>query len=390
MTCVIFGAGKIARGFIAHLLYLSGIRFVFVEKNQALVELINQKKRYCINVMGNSDKNICIDNVSALGYIQENEIVELILDSDAIFTAVGGKNLIDTASIIAKGICKKIDKKEKLNIITCENWKQPALCLKNEILKYLSDNYLKEFDLYIGITEAVVMRSAIEPDKCSLIEDPLLVNVQNFWELPVNASDMVSGFPNILGVRAISSFEGFLEKKFYTYNAANATVSYLGALLGYKVLSKAAKDERVIKVLDGVYSETSSALCKKYGFSNEEQKEFVKGSKMKLQDETITDYIERNARDPIRKLSCDDRLIGPARMAIEYDILPCNLCIAIAAAIYYENAEDESSNTLKKMREIQGVDTVLDRVCKIDINGILGKLIKYKIELLKLKGWINE
>ena len=181
MTCVIFGAGKIARGFIAHLLYLSGIRFVFVEKNQALVELINQKKRYCINVMGNSDKNICIDNVSALGYIQENEIVELILDSDAIFTAVGGKNLIDTASIIAKGICKKIDKKEKLNIITCENWKQPALCLKSEILKYLSDNYLKEFDLYIGITEAVVMRSAIEPDKCSLIEDPLLVNVQNFW-----------------------------------------------------------------------------------------------------------------------------------------------------------------------------------------------------------------
>ncbi|NLF37754.1 MAG: mannitol dehydrogenase, partial [Clostridiaceae bacterium] len=145
-----------------------------------------------------------------------------------------------------------------------------------------------------------------------------------------------------------------------------------------------------IKVLDGVYYETSSALCKKYGFSNEEQKEFAKGSKMKLQDETITDYIERNARDPIRKLSCDDRLIGPARMAIEYDILPCNLCIAIAAAIYYENAEDESSNTLKKMREIQGVDTVLDRVCKIDINGILGKLIKCKIELLKLRGWINE
>jgi mannitol-1-phosphate 5-dehydrogenase len=66
------------------------------------------------------------------------------------------------------------------------------------------------------------------------------------------------------------------------------------------------------------------------------------------------------------------------------------LCIAIAAAIYYENAEDESSNTLKKMREIQGVDTVLDRVCKIDTNGILGKLIKCKIELLKLRGWINE
>ena len=32
MSCVIFGAGKIARGFVGHLLYLSGIDFVFVEK----------------------------------------------------------------------------------------------------------------------------------------------------------------------------------------------------------------------------------------------------------------------------------------------------------------------------------------------------------------------
>ena len=32
MRCVIFGAGKIARGFIGHLLYLSNIPFTFVEK----------------------------------------------------------------------------------------------------------------------------------------------------------------------------------------------------------------------------------------------------------------------------------------------------------------------------------------------------------------------
>ena len=35
MSCVIFGAGKIARGFVGHLLYLSGIEFTFVEKVDA-------------------------------------------------------------------------------------------------------------------------------------------------------------------------------------------------------------------------------------------------------------------------------------------------------------------------------------------------------------------
>ena len=43
MICVIFGAGKIARGFIAHLLSLSDIDFVFVEKVDALVYLINER-----------------------------------------------------------------------------------------------------------------------------------------------------------------------------------------------------------------------------------------------------------------------------------------------------------------------------------------------------------
>lgn len=44
MSCVIFGAGKIARGFIGHLLYLSEIPFTFIEKSTELVDLINQNK----------------------------------------------------------------------------------------------------------------------------------------------------------------------------------------------------------------------------------------------------------------------------------------------------------------------------------------------------------
>ena len=50
MSCVIFGAGKIARGFIGHLLFLSNIPFVFVEKSQALVDLINERGSYTVNM----------------------------------------------------------------------------------------------------------------------------------------------------------------------------------------------------------------------------------------------------------------------------------------------------------------------------------------------------
>lgn len=56
MSCVIFGAGKIARGFVGHLLYLSNIPFTFVEKADPLVDLINQRGQYTVNILGNPEK----------------------------------------------------------------------------------------------------------------------------------------------------------------------------------------------------------------------------------------------------------------------------------------------------------------------------------------------
>lgn len=117
---------------------------------------------------------------------------------------------------------------------------------------------------------------------------------------------------------------------------------------------------------------------------------FTLTSKKKLQDYTIVDFIERNARDPLRKLSKDDRLVGSARLAQEYGTEPHNLCIAIAAAIYYENEEDEFARELTRIRKEEGIDAVLENVCGLDADGTLGMLVKSKISLMKEWGWIHE
>ena len=93
MSCVIFGAGKIARGFIAHLLSLSDIDFVFVEKVDALVDLINERGQYTINILGAPEKNYIVKNAHALKFSQIDEITKAIADADVVFDAVGGKNL---------------------------------------------------------------------------------------------------------------------------------------------------------------------------------------------------------------------------------------------------------------------------------------------------------
>lgn len=139
MSCVIFGAGKIARGFIAHLLSLSDIDFVFVEKADALADLINERGQYTINILGVPEKNYVVKNARALKFSQVDEITEAIEDADVVFDAVGGKNLQELIPFYIRGIEAKAKKGGYLNFVTCENWKEPAKILQDGVEAGISD-----------------------------------------------------------------------------------------------------------------------------------------------------------------------------------------------------------------------------------------------------------
>ncbi len=391
MSCVIFGAGKIARGFVGHLLYLSGIEFTFVEKVESLVDLINERGEYLVNILGDPSKNTVVKNAKALSFSQEDEIAEKIAQADCIFNAVGGKNLDAIVPYLTKGIELRAKVNPKpLNIVTCENWKLPADILRKGISGMIKDEHKAFFEENVGITEAVIMRSAIESTPEMLENDPLVVNAQDFWVFPFDASRIKAPMPEgMICLEPIHEFTGYLERKFYTYNAANGTTSFVGALLGYKYIADAAHDERILKLLDGVYTETATALSKKHNYPFEDQWAFTRTSLNKLQDRNIVDYIERNARDPMRKLGPDDRLVGSARLCLSLGVKPENLAVAIACAIHYEQESDEFALQLKAMRENEGIDKVLTDVCKIDAHGELGLLIKEKIECIKEWGWLK-
>ena len=391
MSCVIFGAGKIARGFVGHLLYLSNIDFTFVEKADALCDLINERKSYLVNILGASEKNTVVQGAKALKFEQVDAITDAISNADCVFTAVGGKNLAELVPFLAGAVKKRMKAgKGAFNVITCENWKKPADVIKDALMATLSEEERAWAEQNLGITEAVIMRSAIESTPDMLAKDPLVVNVQDFWEFPFDASRTKADMPcGMMGLKPIYEFTGFLERKFYTYNAANGTTSFVGALLGYKYIADAAHDPRIIDLLDGVYRETATALSKKHAFPFDEQWAFTRTSLRKLQDRNIVDYIERNARDPMRKLGPDDRLVGSARLCLEWDVVPDSLAVAIAAAIHYAEPTDHFAIELGRIREEEGIDAVLTKVCKIDACGTLGMLIKDKIKKIKDMGWLK-
>lgn len=376
---LIFGAGKIARGFLGQILYNAGVSTTFVDSSESLVKLLNERGRYTVNVLGAKEKNSVVTGYRAIALQDSEEIAKAARDARIIFTAMGGKNLEAAAPHIAKALANT---ERPVNVITCENWKQPAQLLRRLILENTPG-------VRAGFAEAVVMRSAIEARPEELQQDALWVNVQNFWRLPLDADALIAPLPEVPELEPMHDFRGFLERKVYTYNSANGTVAFLGSLLGLTYIAEAARDPRVSAVLEKVYMETGRALSVRYGISLEEQLEFAGTSRAKLRDEVIVDTLERNARDPLRKLGPDDRLVGPALLALRYGVRPVGLATAIAAAVYYTSPGDSSAESLQSMREKHGAGAVLENVCKLEPNSELYALVMEKIQEMRKIGWIR-
>jgi mannitol-1-phosphate 5-dehydrogenase len=383
-SAVIFSAGKIARGFIAHLLTLSGYRITFVEKNADLVERLRNRGQYSVEILGAPEKNITISGFNVLQSEEKEAIAEAISDASVVFVSIGGPNLPQVAPLLASGIVKRQSTSQgRLNIILGENFFQPAQWLRSLISEQLTpaqnDRFLRE----VGIVETMILRSTIEPTDEMRARDPLSLKAQDMWEMPADKEAIVGEFPPMLGFSPKENFQGGLIRKLFTYNCINAVIAYMGYLKGYTLLSEAANDEEILHLARQAYEESSDALCRRYGFDPEDQRQFAEAAIAKYRKREIVDPIERNTRDPLRKLSRNDRLTGPACVALEYGTQPVALSRGIAAALLYDQPGDPSSVKLQTSIREKGVRHAIEEFCKIDAGGPLEELIVKSYEDLK-------
>lgn len=364
---VVFSAGKIARGFIAHLLALSGYRISFVEKNPELVASLRARGRYGIHIMGAPEKSIVIEGFEILGADQCETVAARVAAASVIFVSIGGPNLPQIAPLLAAGLRRRTD---PVNVILCENFFQPARWLR-ELVEQAGCRTGR-----VGFVETMVLRSTVEPTPELKALDPLALKAQDMWEMPADKQAFVGEIPAIMGLLPKENFEGGLVRKLFTYNAINAVIGYAGYLKGYTLLADAANDPELEALARQAYEEAAPALCAKYGFDAEDQRRFAESAIAKYRKREIVDPIERNTRDPIRKLARNDRLVGPACLAIEYGTRPFALARAIAAALRYDFPGDASAVKLQAIIRGGGLAAALREVCGIHPEGQLAKLIR--------------
>jgi len=384
-TAIQFGAGNIGRGFLGQLFSQSGYRVVFVDLNEELITLINHTCAYPLRIVSpTGSRRITVDNVCAVHADDVERIAQEIANADIMATAVGQRAFKSIAPLIASGIERRVSlgTKDPLNIIICENLFRGADTLRECILENRGEQYQDYVRRHLGLVESVVSRMVPGRPEATGETDPLLITAEEYSLLPVDKRGFVGDIPAIDGLQPCDNLPARQEQKMFTHNTGHSLFAYLGYLKGYKYIHEAVRDGCIRDIALGALGESGRALIKKHKIDGHEHQEYVENLLERFNNVPLGDTVSRGAKDPIRKLGGEDRLVGAAKLALEYSVRPDYLALGIAAAFDYDNAEDEQAITLSQIKG-QGVDKVLADVCNLDPKEELSLLIKDKIR----SGW---
>lgn len=366
MKAIVFGAGKIARGFIGQLLYLSKTDITFVDIDQQLVDRLNKDQKYHVYILGDSSLDSDVTGFQAVQLEDEKRIGAALVEADIAFVSVGGANLKSLGEKIGRIYKENGIPKKPFNFVTCENWRHAGAFLYEGITAEMEEQEKTMFDQFVGVNEAVIMRSATQPSDELAMQDATGVWVQNYWYLPISAEHFKGELPPIQDAELMQNFGDFLTQKMYTNNTSNAVIAYHGYLAGYELLAEAANSPEVSALLDEVYEEINQTLVAELHVDPQQQKAFAEKARAKYTDWTIVDRVIRHGKDPLRKLGAQDRLIAPARMALNHGVYPRVIIETIAKALFFDEESDASVRKLKAMRREHGIPYVLQTVCELN------------------------
>jgi mannitol-1-phosphate 5-dehydrogenase len=143
-------------------------------------------------------------------------------------------------------------------------------------------------------------------------------------------------FPTFLAVPDLEPFE---FAKLYGHNATHALGAFLGAHLGLRVFADLARVDGAMALLaDAFELESGAALVRLFAgadplFTEAGYHAYAQDLLARMTNPYLHDSIERAARDPLRKLGWDDRLVGTIRVCMRCGIEAPRYALGAAAGL---------------------------------------------------------
>jgi mannitol-1-phosphate 5-dehydrogenase len=366
-SIVIWGAGRIGRGFIADLFYAAGWRLVLVDQSAALIAALREAGGYTVVRAVGADRHETVDiaGYQALTTAQTDGVAAAVNEADLLAIAVFPTAFPAVTRALADALLARRAARPEapLDMLLCTNLSHPGpqfRALLHDALPAAAQAYVEG---QVGVVETLVIRIAPDPPAELYERDPLLVWTNGYPELPVDREAFVGPIPAVAGLRPVSDMRVEEQRKLYTYNTFHAALAYLGALYGYELIAECMADRSVQEEATAALDEAAHALQAEHGFPPEEMARWMEDVIRHTDNPALGDTVRRYGADPRRKLQREDRLVGPALLARAHGIRPTHLVEAIAAALRFDPPGDPSAAYVRETVKRLGVRTAVHELC---------------------------
>jgi mannitol-1-phosphate 5-dehydrogenase len=358
MKAVHFGAGNIGRGFVGLLLDEAGYEVVFADVNGELIDALAAADSYRVHEVGEVSNERVVRGFRAINSATDADaLIAEIATADVVTTAVGPRILKFVAPAIAAGLAARADDIPPLAVMACENAIGATDLLALEVLAALPEESRDTL-----ADRAVFANTAVDRIVPAQAADSGIdVTVESFYEWVVDRTPFGDSVPSIPGATFVDDLAPYIERKLFTVNTGHATIAYAGFLAGARTISEAVAIPEVRAAAEAALAETSAALVAKHGLEPSELEAYRAKILERFANPYLVDEVTRVGREPLRKLSRNDRLIGPAADFAMTGDVPVALLAAVANALRFDVPEDTQSVELQRLlREAEAEDIVAE------------------------------
>ena len=363
---VIFGAGKIGRGYLADLFGDEGFHLVFVDADEQLVDRLSAAGSYKLFTTTTSGEVFekTVSGFDVLANVRDYEqVIEELVRCGLAAAAVFPDALSDIARVLADAVTRRAHgARGFFNLILFVNKPFIGRSLRTRVQSLLDSKALAYFDEQVGIVEAITVRGGMRPTDEMLAEDPLCVSTSEGRVFKVGDT-FKGGRPTISCMEFLDNMEGQLAKKVWCGNMLHCTLAALGAPRGYTKNIECNRDPAIRAFVEQAFDEASFAVAQEFSFDSDAMEENRRHYWRVMMDSDVEDDVSRMAHDPIRKLGRHDRFIGPAMACLEHGRLPYFLAKAAAYLLRYEDPGDVSSVQMQERINSEGIEATVADIC---------------------------
>ena len=371
---VLFGAGKIGRSFIGPLFSRGGFEVVFIDISKPVIDELNLRHSYCVLIRSDVETVINVQHVRGVFVGDEDQVIREIVTARILAVSVGSNELGSILPVIAKGLLKRFETAgtSPLDIIIAENLRNAGEFMRQELKNYLPEGY--PLEERVGLVETSIGKMVPIMLMKDTEEDLLQVFAEPYNTLILDKRAFKNPIPEIEGFAPKENMKAWVDQKLFIHNLGHAAAVYLGylahpdAIYLHEVLSDSKLKEEVRNTM----LQAADILLNTYPgeFTAESLTAHIDDLIRRFQNKALGDTLFRVGCDLKRKLSSDDRLACPIRLARELN-LPYGLILKVLVCGCHFRATDEAGNRLSADLEFdeiyeKGIREVLTAICGFD------------------------